>query len=360
MGVAGEARGRRSGGDENENRGKGDGNLLTRRGRRGSRARRDKNRETPLGRVAPRRSDGDGAGSRCREREHSRASRRRRDDARAWGFPTKSARRFCQGSRGAREGGGDATCERRTRNRDRVGRAVPIHPLAEVTRPPMGAPPVNGHRGPPNARTAAANVERWRFLWVPRNSGCTVANINIKIYDFRPLRGKHKPLEIGDFRAETSLGPTLRTWNGIRTIFGPVHIFRERGRRVPRIIHETSATSTHPSRKRRASGHPRFQPRTHFLIDQITHQKITRKWRWKDRSVGRSVGSFLEKSFSHASRPSRYWEDQTRVRREDRVALRRDPILLLQSLDELRPRGSRFTVVPYQSSSILFPGDGAW
>jgi hypothetical protein len=39
---------------------------------------------------------------------------------------------------------------------------------------------------------------------------------------------------------------------------------------------------------------------------------------------------------------------------------RSNPILLLQSLEELRPRGSRFTVVPSQSSSILFPGDGAW
>ena len=70
---------------------------------------------------------------------------------------------------------------------------------------------------------------------------------------------------------------------------------------VQPVIHETSATSTHPSRKRRASGHPRFQPRTHFLIDQITHQKITRKWRWKDRSVGRSVGSFLEKFFARVA-----------------------------------------------------------
>ena len=37
-----------------------------------------------------------------------------------------------------------------------------------------------------------------------------------------------------------------------------------------------------------------------------------------------------------------------------------NPILLLQSLDELRSRGSCFTLVPSQSSSILFPGDGAW
>ena len=126
MGVAGEARGRRSGGDENENRGKGDGNLLTRRGRRGSRARRDKNRETPLGRVAPRRSDGDGAGSRCREREHSRRAGGVETTRERGGFPTKSARRFCQKIRAGRARGGDATCERRTRNRDRVGRAVPI------------------------------------------------------------------------------------------------------------------------------------------------------------------------------------------------------------------------------------------
>lgn len=228
------------------------------------------------------------------------ASRRRRDDARAWGFShQKRAALLPKNSRGAREGGGT--------RRASAGRETAIGSVARCR-----------YRSDPLAEAphTAANG-RAAGQWPPRSP------------------------ERADRRCER----------------GTVEIFM---RRVPRIIHETSATSTHPSRKRRASGHPRFQPRTHFLIDQITHQKITRKWRWKDRSVGRSVGSFFEKSFSHASRPSRYWEDQTRVRREDSVALRRDPILLLQSLDELRPRGSRFTVVPYQSSSILFPGDGAW
>ena len=228
------------------------------------------------------------------------ASRRRRDDARAWGFShQKRAALLPKNSRGAREGGGT--------RRASAGRETAIGSVARCR-----------YRSDPLAEAphTAANG-RAAGQWPPRSP------------------------ERADRRCER----------------GTVEIFM---RRVPRIIHETSATSTHPSRKRRASGHPRFQPRTHFLIDQITHQKITRKWRWKDRSVGRSVGSFFEKSFSHASRPSRYWEDQTRVRREDRVALRRDPILLLQSLDELRLRGSRFTVVPYQSSSILFPGDGAW
>ena len=168
MGVAGEARGRRSGGDENENRGKGDGNLLTRRGRRGSRARRDKNRETPLGRVAPRRSDGDGAGSRCREREHSRRAGGVETTRERGGFPTKSARRFCQKIRAgrARGGGRDVRApDAKPRSGRSRGADTGVTPSRRLlTRPPMGAPPVNGHRGPPNARTAAANVERWRFL----------------------------------------------------------------------------------------------------------------------------------------------------------------------------------------------------
>lgn len=165
------------------------------------------------------------------------ASRRRRDDARAWGFShQKRAALLPKNSRGAREGGGT--------RRASAGRETAIGSVARCR-----------YRSDPLAEAphTAANG-RAAGQWPPRSP------------------------ERADRRCER----------------GTVEIFM---RRVPRIIRETSATSTHPSRKRRASGHPRFQPRTNFLIDQITHQKITRKWRWKDRSVGRSVGSFFEKSF---------------------------------------------------------------
>jgi hypothetical protein len=84
------------------------GNLLTRRGRRGSRARRERRRETPLGWVAPRRSDGDDAGSRRRERERSRRGGGVETTREGGGFPTERKKRRAllpKNSRGARGGG---------------------------------------------------------------------------------------------------------------------------------------------------------------------------------------------------------------------------------------------------------------
>lgn len=145
-------------------------------------------------------------------------------------------------------------------------------------------------------------------------------------------------------------GPPLRTWNG-----GDFY------ERVPR----NSSTKLPPRPRIRLEKEEPLGTRV-FSRAPISSsiKSLTRKSPESgDGKIGRSADRsdpFSRRVFSHASRPSRYWEDQTRVRREDRVALRRDPILLLQSLDELRLRGSRFIVVPYQSSSILFPGDGAW
>ena len=126
------------------------GNLLTRRGRRGSRARRERRRETPRGWVAPRRSDGDDAGSRRRERERSRRGGGVETTREGGGFPTrgKAPRAFAKKfARGARGGGRDARVpDAKARSGRSRGTNTGVTPSRRLlTRPPMGAPPVNGH-----------------------------------------------------------------------------------------------------------------------------------------------------------------------------------------------------------------------